>query len=66
MKLRDQKHPLINGLIERAISEVEECISVKEAISPTVRLTAIGCYALQLNEWGWPDRAANVCASAFS
>lgn len=66
MKLRNSDHPLIQSIIEKAIGEVEECISIKEPINPTVRLTAIGCYALQLNEWGRPDKAALICASAFS
>lgn len=28
MKLRDPKHPLVTGLIERAINEIEECIAI--------------------------------------
>jgi hypothetical protein len=60
MKIREPNSPLVISLTDKAISEVEHCIKCVEPIATQVRLTAIGCYALQLSEWGHYKKAISV------
>lgn len=48
------------------MQEIEEVIAIKEEVPLQVRLTAIGCYGLQLSEWGMYEKAFNVASSAFA
>lgn len=66
MKMRDPDDALVKNLTEKAIQEIEEVIAIKEGIPIQVRLTAIGCYALELSHSGNYEKACYLVRSALA
>lgn len=65
LNMRDVNHPLVQSLTKRAVQEIEECLDYQERLSLQVKLTAIGCYALQLSAWGQHERAMQLTKRAI-